>query len=611
MITFSNGGRLCQSLDELPGLDYAKNLYLDFETTSGNPELDSLNPWHHCYICGICVTADDVEGAWYVPLGHNTGNNLPYEAVYVWLRHLIETCGTWVNHNVKYDMHVYSNNLGVRVACPKVYDTLALAKIVDSDRMRYGLDYLSKDWLGEDISGHEAQMRPYLKGNKDYGWIPADIMGAYGCQDVLTNRKLHKYIEANLHADCQAVAETECDVTFALYDIERSGMNIDVNQVRATQLITLRRMLELDFELEELIGYPIRAASNDDCYDVLINKHGLPILEYTDSGNPSFDKHTLKAYLSFPNAPVPIVERLLEYRRLSTFNSVFLTCYLEENVDGVLHPSYNQTVRTGRMSCRQPNMQQLMPEAKRLIVPRPGHILISADYSQIEFRVIVHYIKDDDAITAYNEDPDTDFHTWVAALCDIKRKPAKTINFLMGYGGGRARLLSALSTDADLVASIDEKDPVEFARLANIKAQHTYDTYHARLPSLKRTTYEAERLCRQRGWVKNIYGRHRHLPVTHARKAFNSVCQSSAADLMKERLVALWRAGYELVGSVHDEIIITMPVERYTDEVRQNIVQILEAPEAALRVPIRASIGSSLESWKDASDNSCTIPKNS
>lgn len=599
----SNGGRLCTTLDDLPCLQKSQRLYLDFETTSGDTKLDSLNVWKNCYISGICVTADDCPDAWYVPVCHHRGGNLPWEPVYQWLEEVVNSCDTWINHNIKYDMHVFSNNLGVEVKC-NVIDTLAHAKILNSDRMRYGLDFLSKDWLNHDISHHEKEMKPYLKGNKDFGWIPVDVMAPYGTDDVFVTRKLHKYLIDNIPAECLRVCELENKITKALYHIERSGMNIDVMNTMAVQLKTLHRMSQIDDELETLIGYSIKANSDEDCFDVICNTHGLPVIAFTDTGAPSFDKHALKSYMSYPNAPVDVLKLMLEYRRLATFNGTFLTTYLELNIDGVLHPSYNASVRTGRMSCMKPNMQQLMIEAKELIVPREGHILLSCDYSQIEYRTIVHYIKDPDAIAAYHANPDQDYHQWVADLCGIKRKPAKTVNFLMGYGGGKARLISALSVDPDVVESINATDPLEFKRLAEARGNDIYNTYHAKLPNLRVTSREAEMLCRQRGYVRNLYGRRRHLPSDHARKAFNSANQSSAADLMKDRLIALMEAGYEVIGSVHDELIITMPKEEYNEEVRKDIARILESPSIDLRVPIRVGVGYSEKSWLDASSNS-------
>lgn len=601
---YENGGKLCTDLDDLPNLTNCKELFLDFETTSAHYQKMSVNPWHNCYIAGAAVTVDDCQKAWYVPVGHNKGGNLPWQPVYKWLEDIVSTCGVWKNHNIKYDMHVFSNGTGKEVKC-KVKCTLAQAKLLNSDRFRYGLDHLSKDWLGKDISFHADRMKPYLTGNKDYGAIPADIMGHYATDDVFTGRKLDKYIDSNMPDECRLVERIEDDVTMCLYRMERAGMPINVPKVQETQMKTLQRMMEISEELDRVIGYSINPVADSDCFDLICNKHGLPVIAWTDSGNPSFDKHALRSYCNYPGAPKACLELMLEYRRLSTFNGTFLTAYLDLRCGNILHPNYNQMVRTGRMSCSLPNMQQLMPEAKELIETDDDHVIVSADYSQIEYRFIAHYIKDVDTIEAYLRNPDQDYHEWIAELCGIKRKPAKTVNFLMGFGGGKALLMSKLSVDPDVIGSIDTTDLHEFKRLAGVRAEAIYNTYHGKLPTLRTTTRTAENLCRSRGYVKNIYGRRRHLPQEVARKAFNSVVQSSAADLMKERMVELAKE-FNVIGSVHDDLVMLMPRSEYTEATRCRIAEILETPSVELRLPIRVSVGAG-KTWAEASENSSPV----
>jgi DNA polymerase I-like protein with 3'-5' exonuclease and polymerase domains len=135
-----------------------------------------------------------------------------------------------------------------------------------------------------------------------------------------------------------------------------------------------------------------------------------------------------------------------------------------------------------------------------------------------------------------------------------------------------------------------------------------YETYHAKLPGLKRTARQAEELCRQRGYVKNIHGRRRHLPNDWAHKAFNTVNQSSAADIMKERLVALHRADLlDLIGVVHDEIIGVIHKDAYDELLKVKVATILESPSASLRVPLRIGFGLSSDNWLAASDNSAPV----
>jgi hypothetical protein len=156
MITFTNGGRLIEDVSELPNLKGAKIVFADFETTSCNTHESSVNPWHNCWPAGIAVTTDDTPGAWYAPVSHAHGVNLPEDTVIDWWCDIVSSCEMWSNHNIKYDAHVSANGWGILPEC-KLFCTLAHAKIIDSDRVMrggYGLDALSKSWLGEDINAY-------------------------------------------------------------------------------------------------------------------------------------------------------------------------------------------------------------------------------------------------------------------------------------------------------------------------------------------------------------------------------------------------------------------------------------------------------------------------
>lgn len=591
----------------------ALQVYLDLETTSGDSKLDSLNPWHHCSIAGFCITVDDNPNAWYIPVGHNDKHwNLDQHVVITWLTEILVGCKMWINHNIKYDAHVLTNWGGFIPA--QLVDTLTLAKIIDSDRYTYGLKQLVKDWLG--IEQYDERVHAFLKGanSKDYGDVPADILGEYGCADALYVRELYRYIKAKMPVQCERVCATEIQLTSVLVDIERAGMHVDPQELQVTELQTLIEMSSLEQFLHEIAGQAICPTSNADCFDVLCNKFGLPILGRTEKNNPSFDKDALALYLTDPcvlddSRLQSIVEMIIQYRKLSTFKGLFIEPYQKLHINGLLHPSYNQAIRTGRMSCSQPNMQQLSKRAKKLVHPAPGYVFISADYSQIEFRLIVHYIENTAAIAAYAKDPDTDFHTWVAEMCGISRQPAKSINFAIGFGGGRSLILHMLSTNVDLVSSLLEVangNHIKFKQLCQEHAAKVYQQYHATLPELRSVSGAATRAVKTRGYIYNAYGRHRRLPPHMAHKAFNSVIQSSAADLMKECTVAtsprhdsfLRDHGVIQIASVHDETLFQAPIEVVNDpKISDHIRTVMESPTVDFRVPIRVSITTSATSW--------------
>jgi DNA polymerase I-like protein with 3'-5' exonuclease and polymerase domains len=645
MLEFGNGHRLIESLSELPveALRRCKTIYLDFETTSFDDKLDALNPWHHCWVAGFAITGDDLPGAWYVAINHRGGKHcVDKEQAAEVLDSIMTPEKTWVNHNIKYDMHVMANDLGVlfegRVIC-----TVVQAKILDTDRLSrggYGLDVLSRDLLGEDIGKFEEEIRRWLflrtRGKrqeyaKDYGRIPAFAMAPYACQDTITNRRLHQYQVQLMPAQCRLVSDIEIELTRALFDMERFGVRVDPTALRIKEIEYILRMGELDEELTKITGRSFNPVSSDQLFDVLCNQYGLPVLGWTEedsdgeaAGNPSFDKEAMAKYLAHPLSPAGLIERIIEYKTCSTFRSLFLEQYTElsEGYDR-LHSTYNQMVSTGRLSGSKPNPQQLNPPAKELILPDLGCAFLAADQSQIEFRIIAHFIRDQKTIEAYRKNPDTDFHQWVGDLASMKRRPAKTMNFMMGYGGGKKRAVRTMSMDKDIVGAImHEVDSLieagaipsterilMFEAKAKDRATGVYNKYHNALPTLKPTAKLAADTCRHRGYVYDPLGRRRHLPPEYSFKAFNTLCQGYAAGIQKLTTIIAARAikgtPLKMSANVHDETVFHGPIEIMEDRRTQvAIAWLLEnppLPEGALDVPLRAVVGTSRKHWREAS----------
>lgn len=625
MLQFPNNVRLVESPSDLPPLpDVIDELYLDFETSSGNSKLDSLNPWHHCVPCGAGITWNDMPLAYYVPWPHRVPEYV------AWLRDVLKRTKVWINHNIKYDAHVLHNNVCELPEHVRLRDTIVDAKLINSDLQfqgGYGLDNLCALWLKEDIHPYEDALKPYLHKNKDYGRIPLDIIAPYGGQDVLSNRRLAKYTAAQMPEQCLTVWNTEQEMTRVLFDIEQTGLCVDPTELRVHELYTMREMTRLSEELTELVGWEFRPHTNDDCFQVFCEKYGLPVVGWTDKGEPSFSKHALANYLGNPLAPQDVVKKVLEYRILYTGLGFFIRPYQELNIDGILHSTYNQLVRTGRMSCKWPNSQQLNKAAKELVHPRPGNAFLSCDYSQIEFRWIIHYINDRNAIEAYHENPDTDFHTWVAEMCGIKRRPAKTVNFMIAFGGGKRKTIQTLSANGDVITDI--KQQVEdliagglleesdfrnvFNKMCVERGTDIFNQYHRALPGIKYVSRKAAAVASHRGYVYNAYGRHRRLPTQKAHIAFNTINQSSAADLLKERTVAIHKAlkgtPIKIVASVHDETLFEGPEEVMNDpRVKRDIACMMESPSVDIRVPVRTSAGVSSLHWREAGSDDVAKP---
>lgn len=651
------------SLTPLTGAIGAKRLYLDVETTSFEHDSYGNKPYAGHRLCGYAVTWDDHPSAYYIPIRHKMPHwNVELEPALRLLHDLVSTAEEWCNANVKFDAHFCAVDGAEFGPKTRLVDLTTRAKMIDSDRIfsgkgGYGLDVLARDWLDLPISAKDNAVQSYLanfrngnKACKDYAVVGADLLGDYACHDVLAARRLDIYERRVQPALLNHVWEIETLLTPVLYDIEKKGMRVNVAALQATQFMIMTELNAIAEVLHSETGLSIVPHKSADCYELLVNHFGLPVLEFTEEGNPSFNAEALNKYCVHPDVitnpkRTHILKLLERYRDRHTLLTVFVEPYLEQQVNGILHPDYNQLIRTGRMSCKQPNAQQLSHDAKEFIEPDPGCAFLSADQSQIEFRCIVHYINDIECVNAYLQDPDTDFHTWVAKECGIPRKPAKTVNFMVGYGGGKKKVISQLAQNKDLVSSLVEQartqleDPNEryrceqiyrirhklertaevavddlqrdlFEFLCTQRGEHVYETYHNRLPGIRIESDRAYHAALSRGWVKTVQGRMRHLPPKAAWRAFNSVCQGSAADFMKDVTVKLAprynpevRAlGLELVAQVHDENLLHGDREITRDPATIKLVaNIMEAPTIPLRVPLRIGAGWSDKNWAIAS----------
>jgi DNA polymerase-1 len=515
----------------------------------------------------------------------------------------------------------------------KLVDTVALSKIFYSDRFTYGLKPLAEDWLGWDTEAQKVLLA-YLASieSKNYAEVPTDMMALYAGDDVRMNRMLYRYLQKKMPAELESICKIERDLTPVLFDMEYDGLRIDEQEVKVEKVRSLRRMIEAADTIRRLTDVEF-TNSNACVRDLLLNQFGLPVLSTikekdesgrkVDTGRATFDKDAIALYLAHPQVEASakyteVLQAMEVYRTEQQFTSLFLDNFLRLNVDGIIHPCYNQVVRTGRMSCARPNSQQQNERSKRLIHPEEDEGFISNDYSQIEYRLIVHYIKDPDAIKAYRENPKTDFHRWVAELMHILRKPAKTLNFGMAYGAGKKKVVADLTCNPDIIAEMTEKVKhiedmhrriITFNHLCKTHASDCYDRYHEMFPGIRKTSKTAMHIAKLRGYVKTAYGRRRYLDPRGAHKAFNTVIQGTAADIMKEAMVKLsprynresrsW--GIHFRANVHDEILNGVPLEAtYDPSLHKFICSNLQAPSFEFRVPIYTGIGVSTTDWAQA-----------
>lgn len=619
-------------------------LYLDNESRSHDDSLRSsgLFPYKGDKIAMTSIAYEGARDAFAVPVRmRDSMCNIPVDTWRRWMIDVMSKATAWRNHNPKFDWH-FNVLDGIEIPDETPVEcTLTLAKIIDSDRWSHNLKDLAREWLSWDYAS-EDKIRAWLDGYKlprgakakCYALVPTDLLAQYACDDVLATRALYEYCSAKLEemsvngeTDLRPTWEMEKKLTLCLFDMERIGLKTDERDLKIAKYKSLHRMIKMSTRIKELTGREF-VDSSKFSFGLLVGAWGLPILSRDKkSGNPSFDKDALKLYQSHPEVVIDPLKRetldlIMSLREEETYSSLFVDTFIDlRDRDGRIHSQYNQLVRTGRMSCKAPNSQQWDDRAKELIVAdEPGYLFLDNDASQLEFRFIVHYIKDPEAIHAYNNDPKTDFHAWAANMCRIDRPGGKTMNFSVSFGQGKTATVAQLATNEMVIkevtseinslierGEITESQRIEtFKKLCFARGESIFDAYHERFPGIKQKSRKAMHNCRQRGYVFNLYGRRRHLPLKAAHVSFNTICQGGAADYVKRRIIATaprfnpeMRAdGVTQRATIHDEILH----HGHPDAVRKwapRISGVLNAHDHPLCVPILWDPKITVDRWKE------------
>lgn len=627
--------------DTLPIPDSIFNLNLDLETTSERPNVASTNPHaesvdetganlhRDCKICGIAFLFDDEKIPYYIPVRHaylddddeycyrtNDCPNVSVEKVYDWLRIILSRAKWWSNHNIKYDVHVLLNELGP-LKLPKLRCTLSLAKLsAFEEQFEYGLTTVMR-LLGIDITPYEDQVHQYLnfkvngKKIKDYGLISPDKMAVYAGVDVLCIQYLLRHLV--IHPKCQRVVEMEIDLLPELIKMERIGLRTDITKLGSDWHRINSDQTKRIQKIKQITGFTqFQPKNKESLRELFCDTLGWR-MDYTDKTLEKMEQGIIKdendedIKFSFSYASMmkhhrenpELVDTWLEYQDDEKLLTSYIIPYLETHISSneLIHGSFNQILRTGRMSITAPGLQTLPPAAKEYIMPMDeNYALVNFDLSQIEFRVIVHYINNRRAIEQFNRDPTTDFHTWVAEMCGIPRKPAKNVNFMLGYGGGREKCVRMLSELPEIIGNLQTQVEIDQ------RAYEVYRSYHSNLPELKPTSYRAGEVLRSRGYVRTLLGRHRYLPRKMHFKSFNSICQGSAADIQKDitlRLRKFFSIDCLPQCLVHDSWLFSIRKTRLSElipEIKHEIEQPIEG--VSFSVPLLSDYGVSEKNWR-------------
>jgi DNA polymerase-1 len=551
-------------------------------------------------IVGVSFAVAPGEAA-YVPLAHDYPDapaQLPLDGVLAQLKPWLEDVrAAKVGQHVKYDTHVLANH-GI-AARGFVHDTLLESYVLEA-HLNHSLDKLAERHLHrkgityEDVCGKGVHQIPFSQ-------VDVGKAAEYSGEDSEMTLSVHEVLWPQLEADARQrfiYERIEMPVSALLVRIERHGVLIDSALLAQQSRELAERMVALEREAYEIAGQPFNMGSPKQIGDVLFTKLGLPVKKKTASGAPSTDEDVLSDLA----ADYPLPAKILEHRSFSKLKGTY-TDKLPQMVNpktGRVHTSYAQAVAvTGRLSSNDPNLQNIpirTPEGRRIreaFIAPPGHVIASADYSQIELRIMAHISGDEGLMRAFAQGIDVHratasevFGVAVDQVSAEQRRYAKTINFGLIYGMGAFGLSQALG--------IEQK-----------AARDYIDRYFARFAGVKRYMDETKASARDKGYVETFFGRRIYLPEIKGgsgprragaeRQAINAPMQGTAADLIKLAMLAVQAAldaqgkRTALVMQVHDELVFEVP----DDEVAwvRAEVPALMAGAATFSVPLLAEVG--------------------
>ena len=571
-------------------------------------ETDNLD-YMQAQIVGVSFAVEDREAA-YVPVGHDypgAPDQLDRDWVLGKLKPLLEDdTQTKVGQHMKYDMDVLGNYdiqlRGVR------YDTMLESYVLNSVATRHDMDSLAKKYLGvdtvhyEDVAGKGAKQLTFNE-------VPLDTAAPYAAEDADITLRLHHVLQSRLQQESrlnQVLEEIEIPLIPVLSSMERAGVLVDSDLLHQQSQELSDRMLTLEQRAHNEAKQSFNLGSPKQLQAILFDELKLPIIKKTPKGQPSTAEDVLQELANDYELP----RMILEFRSLSKLKSTY-TDKLPLQIDpdtGRVHTSYHQAVAaTGRLSSTSPNLQNIpirTEEGRRIrqafIAPQ-GSVLLAADYSQIELRIMAHLSQDEGLVGAFQRGEDvhraTAAEVFGLAPEDVgsdERRAAKAINFGLIYG------MSAFGLSKQL-------------NIGRNEAQEYVDTYFQRYPGVLEFMDRIRAQAGQDGYVETLFGRRLYLPEINARNAMrrqaaertaiNAPMQGTAADIIKRAMLDVhdWiqnsKPPVRMIMQVHDELVFEVE-EQAVDEMKQTINDLMSgAAELSLPLVVEAGVGNN---WDEA-----------
>jgi DNA polymerase-1 len=576
-------------------LRQARRISLDTETTDIRPRWAKL--------VGISLACSPEEG-WYIPVRAPAGTEHLREAeVVAALRPILEDAGIEkIGQNLKYDL-VVLRTVGLEVA-GVTFDCMLASYLLEPGARSHGLDELASRYLGYETI-KIASLLGSGKKQRRMDQVPLEEITPYAADDAVLPLRLEGILREKLQRAglWNLFAEVEMPLVEVLADMEYTGVRVDCEVLRRLGQELSGRLSRLEREIHELAGQVFNINSPKQLQHVLFDKLGLPVIKKTASG-PSTDVEVLEELLDAH----PVIGKLVEYRQLAKLLGTYVDSLPEMicPATGRIHASFHQAVTaTGRLSSSDPNLQNIpvrTEEGRQIrsaFVPgEKGWKLLSADYSQIELRVLAHFSQDPRLCEAFARDED--IHARVASqiygvpleeVTPEMRRKAKAVNFGVIYGQSPYGLAQQL-------------------RIPQEEAAQFIDAYFASYPTIEQFMAEVLESCRKQGFVSTILGRRRPITGVRAqpgrqknlaeRTAINTVIQGSAADLIKLAMIAIFREikrrqlPARMILQIHDELVFEVAEDALAETAA--MVGQLMSGVYWLRVPLKVDLAAG-PSW--------------
>jgi len=567
---------------------------------SFDTETDSLDVMQATLV-GLSLSVESGKAA-YIPLAHDY-EDAPAQLDKAWvlsqLKPILENPHkTLIGQNLKFDINIMRNN-GIELS-GKFYDTLLESYVLSGANQRHDLDSLAMRYLDHKTISFEELAG---KGAKQVSINQIDIekVTEYAGEDADLTLQIHQQLFAKIEDDAalkKVFNDIEMPLMPVLAKMEFDGILVDANLLKAQSKVLGDRLKELEEEIYKKAGMEFNIASPAQLQEVLYEKLGLPILKKTPTGQPSTSEPVLQELaLSYP-----LPELLLEYRSLSKLKSTY-TDRLPEDINpktGRVHTSFRQAVTsTGRLSSQDPNLQNIPiktaagRQIRQAFIAPPGYQLVSADYSQIELRIMADLSKDRALLQAFEQGLDVHrataaevFGVPVDEVTSEQRRSAKTINFGLLYGMSAFGLARQLGTDRK-------------------NAQDYMDIYFKRYPGVLAYMENVRKEAAKKGYVTTAYGRKLYIPEINSknammrkgaeRAAINAPLQGTAADVIKLAMIRVdqWlresKLDARMLLQVHDELVFEVAdssVELLKIKVTELMTQAIH-----LSVPLLVDVG--------------------